>query len=173
MNKLILLLVLFYSINYSLAQSDSTYLIRYPDEDIEFYNNGYINNHGDTIIRAGEYTICFNDTIMNFGAVLDTNGICWGIDVYGERIFEIYWFENGPDYLADGLFRIVKNGKIGFANANGDIVIKPQYECANFFDNGKALVTYKCELEEDGEHYLMISKDWFYIDKRGNKIKNK
>ena len=44
-----------------------------------------------------------------------------------ERIlFEAYLFDNGPDYTSEGLFRIIHDGKIGFANENGEVVIAPR-----------------------------------------------
>ncbi|MDP3583484.1 MAG: hypothetical protein Q8S39_16225, partial [Ignavibacteria bacterium] len=89
-------------------------------------------------------------------------------------LFDAYMFDNGPDELADGLFRIIRNGKIGYADKNGFIVIEPKFECADKFENGNANVALECRKvvdAYDSEHSRMESNSWFYIDKKGNKIK--
>ena len=35
-----------------------------------------------------------------------------GIDQNATKLFEVFKYDNGPDYLESGLFRIVRNGKI-------------------------------------------------------------
>lgn len=55
----------------------------------------------------------------------------------------------------------------GYADAaTGNVVIKPQYECAFPFENGIAKVAIHCTVE-DGEHGIMESDQWIYIDKKG------
>jgi hypothetical protein len=60
-------------------------------------------------------------------------------------LFEVFTFDNGPDYLSDGLFRIKKNGKIGYADSDFSIKIQPQYGCAFPFENGVAEVSIDCK----------------------------
>jgi hypothetical protein len=132
---------------------------------------GYVNQKGDTIIPIGKYQYCFLDTVTIYAIVGDHSGI-FAIDQKENRLYEVYWFDNGPDYIKDGLFRIKRSGKIGYANANGKIVIEPQFACANAFENGKAKVTLECELKKTGEYTSMISDNWFYIDPTGRKIGN-
>ncbi len=135
----------------------------------------FINPELDTIVPFGKYTACgYQNVIKHFGAVMgEINGktVCIAIDNEGNELFEIYWFENGPDYLEDGRFRIIKDGKIGYADAYGNIIITPQYECADFFRKGMAKVTYSCELIPEGEYKTMKSSTWFYIDVNGNEVK--
>ncbi|MFT4094143.1 MAG: WG repeat-containing protein [Niabella sp.] len=47
-------------------------------------------------------------------------------------------YDNGPDYLEEGLFRFVENGKIGFANPDGLKIIDAKYDFATPFSNGIA-----------------------------------
>jgi hypothetical protein len=131
--------------------------------------SGYVSENGDTIIPIGKYQFCFLDTVTKYAIVGDSSGF-YAIDQNENRLYEVHWFDKGPDYLQDGLFRIKRNGKIGYANTNGEIIIKPQFDCANPFENGKAKVSFDCELQKDGEHNTMISNNWFYIDKTGKKI---
>ncbi len=130
---------------------------------------GYANQKGDTVIPIGRYQYCFFDTVTAFAIVGDTTG-AYAIDREGSRLYEVYWFDNGIDYVRDGLFRILRNGKIGYANRNGEVVITPQFACANPFENGKAKVTYECDLIKEGESSKMSSSTWFYIDKTGKRI---
>ena len=139
----------------------------------EFYElgvpSGYVNQKGDTVIPIGKYQYCFLDTVTTYAMVGDKSGF-YAIDQRENRLYEVYWYDNGPDYIKDGLFRIKRNGMIGYANANGEIVIEPQFDCANPFENGVARVTYDCERQKVGEHIKMKSDSWFYIDKKGKYI---
>jgi hypothetical protein len=83
-------------------------------------------------------------------------------------IYDVFIYDNGPDYPADGLIRVVKNGKIGYADATTfAIVIPPQYDCAFPFENGKAKVTTNCKTVKDGEYNVWESDAWQYVDKTG------
>jgi hypothetical protein len=83
----------------------------------------------------------------------------------------VFLYDNEPDDASDGLFRIIKNMKIGYADATtGKVIIVPQFECAFPFENGRAKVSYNCTSKSYREHYAWISDNWFYIDKKGKKI---
>lgn len=131
---------------------------------------GYVNQDGDTIIPYGRFTVGFSDTILTYGIVLekiDGNEELIGINQNGERLYEVVWFDNGPDYIEEGMFRISRDGKIGFADTTGKIVIEPNFACAYPFYEGKAKVSYECKKLSDQEHQIMQSQNWFYIDKNG------
>jgi WG containing repeat len=83
-------------------------------------------------------------------------------------LYEVFPFDNGPDYPSEGLIRVVKNGKIGYANAKTyTLVITPQFDCAFPFENGKAKVSNHCKTTKDGEHNIWTSDTWQYLDKKG------
>ncbi|MFC2102649.1 WG repeat-containing protein [Bacteroidota bacterium] len=92
------------------------------------------------------------------------------VDKKRNFLFEIYPFDNGPDYPSEGLFRIRENGKIGYADLQGDIVIAPSFEFANPFQNGIAVISEEGTLEQDGEHSVMKAAKWGVIDKTGKII---
>jgi len=154
------------------GQSIDNFLFRIcEDENCELGTpTGYVDSKGDTIIPLSYYYYCYTDTLKNFAVVLDKNGICKAIDKTGNILYEVKWFDNGPDYLSDGLFQIIIDGKTGYANKKGEVVINPAYSCTTPFKNGKAKVSYDCELVEEGEFTRMKSEGWFFIDKKGNKI---
>ncbi len=133
---------------------------------------GYINNKGDTIIPLGKYYTCYTDTIRKLGIVMTHDQKLIGIDQNDQKLFEIFWYDSGPDYISEGLFRIIKNDKIGYANKEGEIIINPQYSCAYPFKNGKAKVSFNCITHQgiEGEGNRWESEDWFFIDLKGNKI---
>ena len=158
----------------SKVSGDTLFLI-YEGEEYEIgVPAGYINQHGDTVIPIGKYKYCFMDSATRFLLLVsnDTNTFdVFACDLKENRLYEVYWFDNGPDYFSsqDGLFRILRNGKIGYANEDGIVVIKPQFECAEPFYKGKAKVTLECEIISHGNHSHMNSDQWYYIDRTGSK----
>ncbi|SPT71713.1 Uncharacterised protein [Anaerobiospirillum thomasii] len=90
---------------------------------------------------------------------------------------EPYRFDNGPDYVSDGLYRIVDcTGRMGFANIRHETVIAPRYAFAYPFKAGVAKVTDSGHMEyvegSDKEHTYFKSSHWYLIDKTGKKIKD-
>lgn len=155
------------------------YLISFSDDSDSSGRSsfGYKNLQGEVIIPMGKYERCFTDTFKNFAFVYDekiTGSKVVAINRNEKILFEAYMFDNGPDWPEEGLFRIIRNGKIGYADKNGIIVIEPEFECADQFENGTARVAINCNLarsENDPEHTSMESDSWFYIDKNGNIVK--
>jgi len=135
-------------------------------------NYGYANLKGDIIIPFGKYTECFTDTFKKYAIVLKPKVGFIAIDRDEKVLFEVFPFDNGPDYPSEGLFRIVKNGKIGYADLNFSVKIQPQYGCAFPFENGVAKVSKECKSITDGEHSVWVSNNWIYIDKSGVRVKN-
>lgn len=139
----------------------------------------YLNRHGDTIVPYGKYRFCQTDTIRDIGFVYENkpDGQIVCIDVKGRKLFNVFNYDNGPDYIEEGFFRIMdENRLIGFADSLGNVVIKPQFKFAFPFKNGKAKVTFSGENKEvpdfNGEKHYWDSSDWYYINKNG-KIINK
>ena len=94
------------------------------------------------------------------------------INPQGEVLYHTYWFDNGPDYVEDGMFRMRDaQDKIGYADGfTGRMVIAPQYACAFPFENGVAQVALSGEVvREDEEHNVCVG-DYFKIDKQGKRI---
>jgi hypothetical protein len=150
------------------VDSTSDTLFRFPRNYESGDEFGYLNQRGDTVFQIGRFSHSFSDTILTYGIVVDSGSLI-GINKLGQRIYEVYAFDNGPDYISDGMFRIVQDGKIGYADSTGRIVIEPQFECASPFSDGFAEVTFDCVLVTDGDHKTSDSNSWFYIDKSGKK----
>jgi hypothetical protein len=134
---------------------------------------GYLNQNGDTVIQA-ENNFCFTDTFRTYAIVSNKNSQFVAIDRRRNVLYNVFPFDNGPDYASEGLFRIVKNNKIGYADEiTGKVVIKPQYGCAFPFENGVAKVGFNCVTHAEGEHHYWTSDNWLYIDKKGRKLTRK
>lgn len=139
--------------------------------DAEYDNYGYVDHNGKVIIPLGKYTMCFTDTFRTYAIVLKQNAGYIAIDRNEHRLYNVFPFDNGPDYASDGLFRIIENDKIGYADEKtGNIVIKPQFDCAFPFENGKAKVSDSCNKKLEGEHMMWMADSWYYIDKAGNPV---
>ncbi len=92
------------------------------------------------------------------------------IDSNGNFLFEVFPYDNGPDYPSDGLIRILEKGKIGYADLEGNIVIPPMFECAYPFQNGVARICEEGTLVREDEHDAWKEARWGAIDKEGNII---
>jgi hypothetical protein len=133
---------------------------------------GYKNQVGDTVIQLGKYNFCFTDTFRIYAIVADKNFGFVAIDRQQNVLYNIFPFDNGPDYASDGLFRIIKDNKIGYANEEtGKVVIKPQFDCAFPFENGVAKVGMNCTTySDDAEHHIWTTDNWIYINAKGKKV---
>jgi hypothetical protein len=154
----------------SACQAHDDYLLRISDNvsgDL-----GYVNLKGDTVIRPGKYAYCFTDTFKNYAIVSKSGLGMIGINRKEKILYKVFVFDNGPDEISDGHFRIIKNNKIGYADSLGNIVIQPTYDCAQPYEKGVALVSNNCRVVlSDEEHWHWESDNWFYIDKTGKRVK--
>lgn len=134
----------------------------------------FLNERGDTIVPYGKYNYCQINRVKNlvfaYENKQDTRIVC--LNGQGEELFYVFQYDNGPDKLREGLFRITdENGLISFADSLGNIVIKPQFKFAFPFENGKAKVTFSGESkvvpDSKDEKYYWDSPDWYYIDTNG------
>jgi len=145
------------------------YLLSFYDTIKNEY--GYKDQKGKMIIPQGKYKFCFTDTFKMYAIVLKPTVGFVAIDRQEKVLYKVFKFDNGPDYPSDGIFRIIENGKIGFADvATGKVIIEPQFDCAFPFEEGKAKVSLECKIQSSGEHTEWLSENWFYIDKTGKKI---
>ncbi len=134
------------------------------------YTSGYINQNGDTIIPLDKYARCFTDTVNNYAVVFDKEKGLIGIDMEEKKLFNAVWNGEGSEIKeSEGMILIVENGKYGFANNKGEIVIVPKYKCAESFDNGKAKVSNDCLILNQGLEKCKM-QTWHFINKNGLEI---
>ena len=132
------------------------------------HNENKIATSADSL-QIKENQAVANDTLSEYSMVNEDGFFL--IDRSGTKIYEIYPFDNGPDYVSEGLQRIIKDGKIGYGDPIlGKVIIQPIYSCAYPFENGRAKVSIDCTTIIDGEHSIWDSKEWMYIDKNGKNV---
>lgn len=141
-------------------QSDTsdevTMLLSLMEKGAGATKKGLLNVKGELIVMP-KYDDIFDDATNGFyysflsspNAPVDTNlldddlsvaiGTYGIIDTTGKIIAEPV-FEELPVY-GDKMFRVKKDGKYGYANMSGTLVIPPAYEYAVAFSEGKAIVS--------------------------------
>lgn len=168
----------YFDVSKSDTVSKST-LIATTDEEFLQYGSrvAYVNIKGDTVIPFGKYAYFGTDSLEYYANVLEhPNDSIWGRPVAIDRnqnvLFDLVMFDNGPDYFNEGLTRVLQNGKMGYANKFGQVVIPCIYHYAKWFENGKAEVTFDArEYLDLEEHTRVESDEWFQIDRQGERIK--
>jgi hypothetical protein len=152
------------------APKDADILIRVSDSTGR--TCGYKNRDGEIEIPLGKYSYCFTDTFRKYAIVIDSGKGIVGIDRHENVLYNLFIFDNGPDYPSNGLFRIKVAGKIGYADAaTGKIVVMPQFACAWPFEQGFAKVAMDCQTHQMGEHSTWVSDHWFYINRAGMRVR--
>ena len=117
------------------------------------------------------YPAGFSSSSANYAIVLKPDLGFVAVNKAGEIMYKVFLYDNGPDYPADGYFRIVETGKIGYADVEtGEIRIHPQYAAARPFENGYAAVCPDCETKTDGEYSSWVNGKWGLIDKNGEVV---
>lgn len=124
---------------------------------------GYINDKGTIVVPFDKYLICLTDTIDCIGFVINKSKRCIVIDNNGKELFYAFLFDNGPDPLSCGLFRIESKNRrqLGYSNEFGKIVISARYDYASSFEDSLARVMFNDTIE--GE---VVSK-WGVINTKG------
>lgn len=137
----------------------------------------FVNDNNDTVIPFGKYAYYGTDTLEFYANVIEhPNDSTYGRQVAIDRnqniLFDIVMVDNGPKPFNEGLTRVLRNGKMGYANKYGQIVIPCEYDFAKWFENGKTEVTYDAKEYLDlDKHRKVESDEWFIIDKKGRKLK--
>lgn len=63
-------------------------------------------------------------------------------------LHKVFMYDNGPDYISEGMYRIIENGKMGFANEKGKVVIAPKYDFVWPFEKGTAKFCISCTFQK-------------------------
>ena len=182
------LTTLFFCLSASVSYASDDCLIAFNDKEQQI---GYQTQQGKVIIPA-QYLLA-DEQLCNMAFVFDENKGFVAINRQNQVILTPYIYDNGPDYLQEGLFRFVENGKIGFANVDGKKIIPARYDFVTPFADGAAQYYIGGEpIYEDGRTRQQIiaedgvegltDKHWTwggniiekgYIDKQGNHFVSK
>lgn len=141
-------------------------LIAFEDSN----GHGFKDMKGNIIIPA-IYGHCYTDTFSKGLAFLfDSTGSLVAIDRTGKKVLTPYFYDNGPDYIVEGLFRYVENKKIGFADEDGKIIIPAKYEFVSEFRDGRACFGSGYTVEGKGEMEFMKGGKWGFINTKGDTV---
>lgn len=131
----------------------------------------YVSAAGDTVIPFGRYPMAYTARFDRWAIVAKPGVGLVGIDRRERVLFRVHVFDNGPDYPAEGLFRIVgDSGRLGYADTLGRVVIPPRFGAAFPFERGRARVGRRCRVQSDGEHSWWECAAWYYVDHTGRRI---
>ncbi|KAA4628704.1 WG repeat-containing protein [Bacteroides ovatus] len=167
-NIIITIFLLFISMNIY-AQDDKLYVYYYPNFEDVNATLGYVDSSGKVVIPAGKYPYIFTVEFDKIAFVLlkDRKGV-YAIDRNEKILFQVCSYEIGPDIISNGLFRIIENGKIGFANMNGEIVIKPRFQFVYpFQENGFAIFCENGTWSMLDKYIPVIKGKWGVINRQG------
>ncbi|KFE96932.1 WG repeat-containing protein [Chryseobacterium luteum] len=94
----------------------------------------------------------------------------WGYvyDKKGNFLYRPFFYDNGADYFSEGARRFVKNGKVGFVDRNGKVVIEPNHDFASPFNYGYAAFCDGCDWEKtEDEHKAIVGGTWGVMNFKG------
>ena len=167
MRCLFLLTLLFSSGSLSFAQND--FWFRVTDSS---HHQAFIDTKGTVRIPYGKYEYILTDTLKHFAFVFNQEIGVVAINKQEEVLFKPLIVDNfQPDIPNNGLFRIVEDEKIGFANLRGEIVIIPCFEAVRPFQDSIAAFCVGCEMEYDAFEYGYWSGGiWGFINYDGDVI---
>ncbi|PWN60765.1 WG repeat-containing protein [Chryseobacterium viscerum] len=97
----------------------------------------------------------------------------WGYvyDRKGNFLYTPFLYDNGADYFSEGVRRLVKNGKVGFADRNGKIVIEAEHDFASPFNYGYAAFCDGCDWEKtNDEHRSIVGGKWGVMNVKGETV---
>jgi len=168
---LLFLFLSFFFIRCSNAQEKEPLKLISTSIEMTPFSTGYINAKGDTVIPIGKYVYCYTEVFDKIAVVLPKDRKeFFAIDRNEKELFVVLSTDNGPDYIKDGMFRIKINNKIGFANMQGNIIIKPIYDFALPFENGYAKVNSGGHIKHDIEYQSIEGGKWGLINTKGQYI---
>jgi len=158
---IIFIFLLFLILSCVSTQKNSGPLIPFEEGNVW----GYRNARGETILEP-RFIIAGPFNAHGIAAVVDEKGWVY-IDSRGRAVIRPYVFDNGPDDFREGLARVRMKGKFGFFNESGTVTIKPGYDFAGPFQNGRAPVCEGCREEREGEYSWFTGGRWGFIDITG------
>lgn len=89
-------------------------------------------------------------------------------DRKGNFLYRPFAYDNGADYFSEGLRRFVKNGKVGFVDRNGKVIIEAKHDFVSSFHYGYAAYCDGCDWEKtEDEHKAIVGGTWGVMDFKG------
>jgi len=131
--------------------------------------HGFKDGAGRIVIGA-RYRFAYEFSKEGIAAAIDLAGRPVFIDTTGAVKAEAYRFDNGPDYFSSGRARVVANGKVGFIDERGVLVVTPRWDGATAFCGKVALVCNGCTRGTGDDADVLSGGVWGAIDPKGREI---
>jgi hypothetical protein len=126
---------------------------------------GYRNTRGDEVISP-RFFQARDFSTDGIAAVVDESGWVY-IDRTAAPLVRPVVVDNGPDYFSEGLARCIQDGRIGFFDARGQVVIEPRLDFALPFSESRAGFCEGCREQREGEYTRRVGGKWGFIDRAG------
>ena len=98
----------------------------------------------------------------------EKNAFGYVYDKKGNFLYRPFFYDNGADYFSEGVRRFVKNGKVGFVDRNGTVIIKPEHDFVSSFNYGYAAFCDGCDWEKtEDEHKAIVGGTWGMMNFKG------
>jgi hypothetical protein len=170
MKPFLTLTILVWSI-VSFGQKNKDYLVSYLDTISGTELVGFKTISGKIAIKAKYKSVGYDtgtpEKMYKVALVFSDSGWVY-INRKDSVVLQPFIYDNGPDYIEEGLFRYIENGKMGFANKNYEKVIPAMFDFVTFFENGIAEYTLGGYKSIQGEHWSWIGGyDGGYLNKSG------
>jgi len=133
----------------------------FHDEATDRY--GYLQCDGSPGLSP-RYEVGEDFTPGGIAAVRDASGWQY-IDRQGRFVVRPMLFDAGPDYFVEGLSRFVEDGKTGFIDDSGRVVVPAVHDFAFPFEDGKAKVGQDCTTTREHEHSIVACRHWSTISR--------
>lgn len=137
---------------------------------------GYQDPQGNMVIPP-KYKMAHDFNSSGIAAVLDEKGWTY-INDKGENLVRPFYFDNGPDYFIEGLARFEANGKMGFFDESGQIVIPAKFDFVGPFSAGLARFCMGCQIrpmkggDSHDNHTELVGGHWGIINSQGKNVLN-
>lgn len=139
-----------------------------PFEDPASGRFGYRSSDG-TVVIAPRFPFAMPFNRGGIAAAAEEDGWVY-INRAGEELLRPFVYDNGPDFPSEGLARFEDEGRIGFHDAAGQIIIPARWDFAEPFADGRARVCMGCKRKMMGENYMMEGGEWGAINARGELV---
>jgi hypothetical protein len=162
-------LILMFLVMISFGQkANGNYLLAFRNSSSGPELWGFKTTSGQIKIKPKYRHVLGTDNLFDMAFVMTLDSKWIAINKHDSVILVPYFFDNGPDYLEDGLFRFVENNRIGFANSKGQKIIPAQFDFASPFSEGLAAFNIGGKMEKwDQEHSTWNGGLWGFVNKRG------
>ncbi len=160
-----LVVILLWPVYFSLAAQNSEVWYLHCDSG-KAASCAYLDANGQVKIPPGKYDTCYTPEFTALAFVKIHKKVV-AINKAENILFEVYCENQQPDVPVEGIFRILENSKIGYANLQGKVLVPPQYDAATPFKQGMAFVNIGCNTALEPNQQFGNGGKWGAINRHG------